>query len=62
MAELSGYELVVMERERGVTSFNLGNLTEFKGKLAQFNISTAHIEPYTDSSTLFTFYYPRTNV
>jgi hypothetical protein len=51
-----------MERERGVTSFNLGNLTVFKGKLVQFNISAVYVEPYTDSSTLFIFYYARPNV
>lgn len=62
MEELSGYKVVIRERERGVTSFNLGNMTVFKGKLTQFNISTVYVEPYTDSSTVFKFYYPRGDV
>jgi len=37
-------------------------MTVFKGKLAQFNISTVYVEPYTDSSTVFKFYYPRGDV
>ncbi len=62
MEELSGYDVVIRKRERGVTSFNLGNMTVFMGKLAQFNISTVYVEPYTDSSTVFKFYYPRGDV
>ena len=37
-------------------------MTLFKGKLVQFNISTVYVEPYTDSSTVFKFYYPRGDV
>ena len=62
MEELSGYDVVIRERERGVTNFNLGNMTVFMGKLAQFNISTVYVEPYTDSSRVFKFYYPRGDV
>lgn len=61
MDSFSEYDLVGMERPQGIHS-SIGNLTVFKAKLEEFNITTVHVEPYSDSSTHFTFYYKRNHV
>ena len=62
IAGFSGYELKVKDRDKELTSFYLGNLTVFKTKLEELGISTVYVEPFTDSSWDFTFYYERSNI
>jgi branched-chain amino acid transport system permease protein len=45
-SEFAGYDLEVRERERGVTRFQLGNLTVFKSTLSLYNVSKVYVEPY----------------
>jgi branched-chain amino acid transport system permease protein len=57
----SGYNLTVREIPRGIDS-PLGDLILFKERLVEYNISTVYVEPFTDSSTRFRFYYERNHV
>jgi hypothetical protein len=57
-SEFAGYDLEVRERERGVTRFQLGNLTVFKSTLSLYNVSKVYVEPY-GSGDDYVFYYVR---
>lgn len=58
IAQFADYDIIVAERNRTIASINVGNLTLFKAKLIQDNITTVYVEPYDSSSDFFTFYYP----
>lgn len=57
----SEYNLTTREIPKG-TSSSVGNLTLFKTRIAEYNISTVYVEPFTDGATHFTFYYERNHV
>lgn len=57
-AQFADYEIIVAERNRTISRIFLGNLTVFKARLIQENITTIYVEPYDSSSYYFTFYYP----
>ena len=61
IAQFSGYEIIVAERNRTIASIYLGNLTVFKSRLIQENITTIYVEPYDSGSNYFTFYYPHSH-
>jgi hypothetical protein len=59
LSGFSDYDLEVMEMDREVTDFNAGNITQFKNLLVTLNVSKVYVEPYSDSSTHFTFFFIR---
>ena len=57
-SEFADYDLEVREREKGVTRFQLENITVFKNRIVSLNISKVYVEPY-DSGNDLTFYFIR---
>ncbi len=61
MDGFSDYNLTIRKMPDGIDA-PIGNLTIFKTRLMEYNISTVYVEPYTDDTTRFTFYYERNHV
>jgi len=57
--ELSDYELIVKEHEPSRYSYSVGNFSIFKLRLQEYNISTIYVEPFSDLTNSFSFYYIR---
>jgi len=57
-SEFADFDLEVGEREKGVTRFQLENITVFMNRIVSLNISKVYVEPY-DSGTDLTFYFIR---
>jgi len=57
--ELSDYELIVKEFDPSMRSYSVGNFSIFLQRLEEYNISTVYVEPFSDLTNSFRFYYIR---